>query len=134
MKILSFIILFCEIVFFAGCASVLSPEAQVVLVVSEKPNDCALLGAVESRVVDTSGAMSDGAIRKKAEDDLRIKVAKLGGDMLRILSEERSWDFSLGGYEIKMDAEAYKCEADSMESLEMLESPKSNAMELLESN
>lgn len=105
MKYLAMILM----AFFAGCASVLSPKAQMVVVVSEKPQDCKALGLVNASVVDASGAMSDGAIKKRAEDDLRTKVANLGGDVARILGAKKRWDYLLSGYEYQIKGEAYNC-------------------------
>ena len=94
---------------FVGCAGALSVEAQRVLVVSEKPQDCIVLGKISASATDASGAMRDEAIRQRAEDDLRTKVAKLGGDVAYILGMEKRWDYLLGGYEHQINGEIYNC-------------------------
>ena len=99
------------VIFFAGCAGELSMEAQRVLVVNEKPNDCANIGQINAGFVDASGAMSYGAIRQKAQDDLREKVAKLGGDAAYVLEAKDGWNYLLGGYENTIKAEVYKCDS-----------------------
>lgn len=105
---------------FAGCAGVLSPEVQRVLVVSEKPQDCIALGKISASATDASGAMSDDAIRQKAEDDLRIKAAKLGGDVAYILGAEKRWDYLLGGYEYQINGEIYNCAESSVDSADLV--------------
>lgn len=112
-------LIFVVLLVFAGCAGVLSPEAQRVLVVSEKPQDCIALGLISASATDASGAMSDDAIRQKAEDDLRTKVAKLGGDVAYILREEKHWNYLLGGYEYKINGEIYNCAKSSVDSADL---------------
>lgn len=101
---------------FVGCAGALSVEAQRVLVVSEKPNDCTALGKISASATDASGAMSDSAMRQKAEDDLRTKAAKLGGDVAYILGAEKRWDYLLGGYEYQINGEIYNCAESTLDS------------------
>lgn len=126
MKKLSFIALFLA---FVGCADVLSPEAQRIVLVSEKPLDCAFLGNESGQVVDTSGAMSDNALKRSTENDLRIKSAKLGGDTLHILGVEKNWNDLWGGYEQIIKGEVYKCtkdlgESSAVNSVDLSESDK----------
>lgn len=94
---------------FVGCAGALSVEAQRVLIVSEKPQDCIALGKISASATDASGAMSDSAMRQRAEDDLRIKAVKIGGDVAYILGVEKRWDYLLGGYEHQINGEIYNC-------------------------
>lgn len=105
---------------FVGCAGALSPEAQRVLVVSEKPQDCITLGKISASATDASGAMNDDAIRQKAEDDLRTKVAKLGGDVTYILRAEKHWNYLLGGYEYQVNGEIYNCAKSSVDSADLV--------------
>lgn len=105
---------------FAGCAGALSVEAQRVLVVSEKPQDCITLGKISASATDASGAMSDSAMRQRAEDDLRIKVAKLGGDVAYILGVEKRWDYLLGGYKYEINGEIYNCVKPSVDSADLV--------------
>lgn len=116
MKYLAIILM----VVFAGCAGVLSPKAQKVLVVSEKPQDCIALGKISASATDTSGAMSDSAMRQRAEDDLRTKAAKLGGDVAYILGAEKRWDYLLGGYEYEINGEIYNCVKSSVDSADLV--------------
>lgn len=116
MKYLAIILM----VFFTGCAGVLSPEAQRVLVVSEKPQDCIALGKISASATDASGAMSDSAMRQRAEDDLRTKAAKLGGDVAYILGAEKHWDYLLGGYEYQINGEVYNCAETSVDSADLV--------------
>lgn len=110
------------VAFFAGCARELSLEAQRIVIVGEKPSDCAFLGNELGQIIDTSGAMSDSGFKQSAEADLRIKSAKLGGDTLRILKAEKSWNDSWSGYEYTINAEVYKCAKDLGETSESGES------------
>ena len=103
-------------IFFAGCAGELSMEAQRIVIVGEKPSDCAFLGNEIGRIIDTSGAMSDSGFKQSAENDLRTKSAKLGGDTLLILNAGKSWNDSFSGYEYAINAEVYKCAKDLGES------------------
>ncbi len=98
------------VVLFMGCSGELSLEAQRIAFVGEKPLDCANLGRESGSVVDASGAMSKGAMKKAAENDLRMRVAKIGGDTLYILGEEKSWNDLFSGYELIIKAEVYKCD------------------------
>lgn len=105
-------------IFLAGCAVELSPEAQRVAIMSEKPQDCKALGAVDASIVDTSRAMSDNAMRKRAEDGLKILSAKLGGDAVHILGAKKRWDYLLSGYEYQIKGEAYKCAESAIKNAE----------------
>lgn len=113
-------LIFVVLLFFVGCAGVLSVEAQRVLVVSEKPQDCITLGKISASAADASGAMNDDAIRQKAEDDLRTKVAKLGGDVAYILRAEKHWNYLLGGYEYEINGEIYNCAKSSVDSADLV--------------
>lgn len=115
------------VAFFAGCARELSLEAQRIVIVGEKPSDCAFLGNELGQIIDTSGAMSDSGFKQSAEADLRTKSAKLGGDTLRILKAEKSWNDSWSGYEYTINAEVYKCAKDLGESGESSDSDAKNA-------
>lgn len=118
------------VAFFAGCARELSLEAQRIVIVGEKPSDCAFLGNELGQIIDTSGAMSDSGFKQSAEADLRTKSAKLGGDTLRILKAEKSWNDSWSGYEYTINAEVYKCAKDlgeTGESSDLSDSDAKNA-------
>ena len=115
------------VAFFAGCAGELSLEAQRIVIVGEKPSDCAFLGNESGQIIDTSGAMSDSGFKQSAEADLRTKSAKLGGNTLRILKAGKSWNDSWSGYEYTINAEVYKCVKDLGESNETNDSSNSDA-------
>lgn len=100
-------------ILFVSCASELSLEAQRIVFLSQKPLDCVNLGRESGSIIDGSGAMSIGAMRKSAENDLRERVAKIGGDTIYIFGEEKSWNDALGGYELIIKGEVYKCAKDS---------------------
>ncbi len=121
------------VAFFAGCAGELSLEAQRIVIVGEKPSDCAFLGNESGQIVDTSGAMSDSGFKQSAENDLRTKSAKLGGNTLRILKAEKSWNDSWGGYEFVIKGEVYKCAKDLGESGESMDSSDSDAKNAVDS-
>ncbi len=117
---------------FIGCAGELSAEAQRIVLVNKKPLDCAMLGNESGQVIDTSGAMSDSGFKQSAENDLRTKSAKLGGDTIHILGEEKSWNDSWGGYEFVILGEVYKCakdldESSAVDSIDSSESSESSA-------
>lgn len=118
------------VAFFAGCAGELSMEAQRIVLTNEKPSDCAFLGNESGRIIDTSGAVSDSSFKQNAENDLRTKSAKLGGDTLHILKAEKSWNDSFSGYEYTINAEVYKCDKDSPKSLESNKSSAKNTEDL----
>ena len=120
-------------IFFAGCAGELSMEAQRIVIVGEKPSDCAFLGNEIGRIIDTSGAMSDSGFKQSAENDLRTKSAKLGGDTILILKAGKSWNDLFSGYEYAINAEVYKCAKDLGESSEISESGESNAKNAVDS-
>ena len=121
------------VAFFAGCAGELSLEAQRIVIVGEKPSDCAFLGNESGQIIDTSGAMSDSGFKQSAEADLRTKSAKLGGDTLRILNAGKSWNDSWSGYEYTINAEVYKCTKDLGESSESIDSSDSDAKNAVDS-
>lgn len=118
------------VAFFAGCALEMSLEAQRIVIVGEKPSDCAFLGNESGQIIDTSGVMSDSGFKQSAEADLRTKSAKLGGDTIHILKAEKSWNDLWGGYEYNINAEVYKCAKDLGESDETSDSDAKNAVDL----
>lgn len=121
------------VAFFAGCAGELSLEAQRIVIVGEKPSNCAFLGNESGQIIDTSGAMSDSGFKQSAEADLRTKSAKLGGDTLRILKAGKSWNDSWSGYEYTINAEVYKCTKDLGESNETSDLNNSDAKNAVDS-
>ncbi|MGX3010307.1 hypothetical protein ACWIUD_01915 [Helicobacter sp. 23-1044] len=102
-------------VFFVACGG-LSPLAENILLLSEKPNDCKMLESAKGAIVDVSGAMSDAAMKEKAMNYLRERSVKVDGDALLILSAEKKWDYALGGWEMEIKGEIYKCAGDLAEN------------------
>lgn len=120
---------------FVACVE-LSPEAQRIILANDKPQDCTLLGSEIGKIIDIAGAMSVSALMQGAENDLRQRAAKLGGDTLYILNADKNWNDALGGYEQIINGEVYKCgndlgdlsESSSLgDSKDLHESIKSNA-------
>lgn len=97
---------------FVACVE-LSPEAQRIILANDKPQDCTLLGSEIGKIIDIAGAMSVSALMQGAENDLRQRAAKLGGDTLYILNADKNWNDALGGYEQIINGEVYKCGNDS---------------------
>jgi hypothetical protein len=86
----------------------LLPEATSVKVVYEKPN-CKLLGKESGHKVDKWGNLSLLEIKESALNELKNKAAKLGGDTLYVMSNEKR-DLSLTSWsEYLVEGEIYKC-------------------------
>lgn len=106
MKLL---VLIFSVLFFVGCATKLSPQAENIALLYEKPQNCRLLGREIGQKVDSWGAMSLLDLRQSATNDLKNKAASLGGDTIFVLNMEKGWNSLFGVPEYLVEGDIYKC-------------------------
>lgn len=94
---------------FVGCATKLSPQAENIALLYEKPQNCKLLGREIGQKVDSWGAMSLLKLRQSAINNLKNKAANLGGDTIFILNMEKGLNSMLGAPEYLVEGDIYKC-------------------------
>ena len=108
MKKYAFVVLCALLCVACTSKTALLPEAVSLKVVYEKPN-CKLLGRESGHKVDKWGNLSLLEIKESALNELKNKAAKLGGDTLYIMSNEKR-DLSLTSWsEYLVEGEIYKC-------------------------
>ena len=107
------------LVLIGGCAAIeLSPEANQIEVVSEKPKNCKYLGQVKGNQGNffTGGWTSNANLEEGAMNDMRNKAVKLGADTIYILTNRAGQTGSSSQYggsssqtSTVLIGNAYKC-------------------------
>lgn len=104
---------YCVLIFiglsFIGCATKLLPQAESIVILYEKPQNCKLLGREIGQKIDSWGAMSLLGLRQSATNDLKNKAANLGGDTIFILNMEKGYNTIIGVPEYLIEGDIYNC-------------------------
>ena len=89
MKKYTFVVLCALLCVACTSKTALLSEAASIKVMYEKPQNCEFLGREIGQKIDTWGSTSLLNLRESAINDLKNKVANLGGNTLLILNMEK---------------------------------------------